>query len=157
MAKHQDQCVICRQIQACRDGAHPGLIMEMESGFAVLGEHQLFRGYSVLLCKEPATELHELTATMRTMYLREMSELAEAVARVVRPHKLNYECLGNVAHHLHFHVFPRQLADPDPQAPVWGQIPTGDLFMKWKLDPGRDRPLAEEIRRALDAIRGAEK
>lgn len=145
--------MICEQIRACREERHVGLIAELDSGFAVLGEHQLFRGYSVLLCKEPATELHELSASMRETYLREMSQLAEAVARVVRPHKLNYECLGNVVHHLHFHVFPRQLSDPDPKSPVWGQIPSGDALAHWKVNRERDGVLACEIAGALREVR----
>jgi diadenosine tetraphosphate (Ap4A) HIT family hydrolase len=153
MTKHQDQCVICEQIRACRDGTHAGFIAELESGFAVLGEHQFFRGYSVLLSKEPAIELHELSPAMCEVYLREMSQLARAVAQVVRPHKLNYECLGNVVHHLHFHVFPRQLTDPDPTAPVWGQIPKGADLAAWKLNRERDAALAGEIREALQKAR----
>lgn len=145
--------MICDQIRACREGRHAGLIAELDSGFAVLGEHQLFRGYSVLLCKERATELHELSESVRMLYLSEMSQLAEAVARVVKPHKLNYECLGNVAHHLHFHVFPRQLSDPDPKAPVWGQIPSGDALAEWRLNAQRDGGLAREIAAALAMIR----
>lgn len=156
MAKHQDQCAICDQIRACRDGTHAGFIAELESGFAVLGEHQFFRGYSVLLSKEPATELHELSGAMRETYLREMSQLAMAVSTVVRPHKLNYECLGNVAHHLHFHVFPRQLSDPDPTAPVWGQIPKGADLAAWRLNRQRDAALAGQIREALLHVRMGE-
>lgn len=145
--------MICEQIRACREGRHAGFIAELQSGFAVLGEQQFYRGYSVLLCKEPATELHELSPGMREVYLREMSQLAEAVAMVVRPHKLNYECLGNVAHHLHFHVFPRQLSDPDPKAPVWGQIPSGENAARWKLDRERDAALARDLGIALATIR----
>lgn len=149
--------MICEQIRACREGRHPGFIAELDSGFAVLGEHQLFGGYSVLLCKEPATELHELPVDTRELYLREMTQLAQAVAVAVNPFKLNYECLGNVAHHLHFHIFPRNLSDPEPKAPVWGQIPSGAEWEKWKLDPARDGPVAQRIANALICIRSEKK
>ncbi len=155
MAKHQDNCEICRRIGEAKEGRHEGLIAELDTGYAVLGDSQFFRGYSVLLCKSPATELAELPKETRLRYLQEMSQLAEAVQRATACHKLNYECLGNVVHHLHFHVFPRQLTDPDPKAPVWGQMPRGDEETKYKLDPARDRELKETIRRELNAVRAA--
>ncbi len=155
MAQHQDNCEICRRTRDAREGSHAGLIAELDTGYAVLGDSQFFRGYSVLLCKTPATELDELPKATRLRYLEEMSQLAEAVRRATTPHKLNYECLGNVVHHLHFHVFPRRLTDPDPKAPVWGQMPTGDEVAKYKLDPARDRELKETIRRELKAVRAA--
>jgi len=155
MATHQDNCEICRRIDDARKGRHPGLIAELDTGFAVLGDSQFFRGYSVLLSKAPATELHELPPATRTRYLEETAQLAEAVARATHCHKLNYECLGNQVHHLHFHVFPRRLTDPDPKAPVWGQMPTGDAARQCSLDPARDGDLLHTIRRELFAVRGS--
>ncbi len=155
MANHQDHCEICRRIDDCRFGRHAGLIAEVDTGFAVLGDSQQFRGYSLLLCRTPATELDELPSGTRLRYLEEMSQLAEAVRRVVRPHKINYECLGNQVHHLHFHVFPRQLSDPQPTMPVWGQMlaPGSPEGVRARFDPGRDRELLSQMRDALAAIR----
>jgi diadenosine tetraphosphate (Ap4A) HIT family hydrolase len=155
MALHQDNCEICTRVAQCRDGSHLGLIAELDTGYAVLGDSQFFRGYSVLLCKEPATELDELPHAFRVRYLEEMSQLASAVRKVTKAHKINYECLGNMVPHLHFHVFPRQLTDPAPLAPVWGQMPSGDDAAKYKLDASRDASLKSDIRRAIEEIRTA--
>jgi diadenosine tetraphosphate (Ap4A) HIT family hydrolase len=154
MATHQDNCEICRRIADAREGRHPGLIAELDTGYAVLGDSQFFRGYSVLLCKTPATELHELPRQTRLRYLDETAQLAETVARVTACHKLNYECLGNQVHHLHFHVFPRRLTDPDPKSPVWGQMPQGDDARRYAIDPSRDGSLIHDLRRELSAVRG---
>lgn len=154
MAQHQDNCEICRRIGDAKEGRHPGLIAELDTGYAVLGDSQFFRGYCVLLCKTPATELHELPKATRLRYLEEMSQLAEAVGKVTGCHKLNYECLGNMVHHLHFHVFPRRGGDPDPKMPVWGQMPQGAAAESYKLDPSRDGSLIQDLRRELNAIRG---
>lgn len=155
MATHQANCEICRRIDECRSGRHPGLIAELDTGFAVLGDSQQFRGYSLLLCKSPATELDELPPSTRLRYLEEMGQLAEAVRRVVRPHKLNYECLGNQVHHLHFHIFARQLSDALPTMPVWGQMhpPESPEAARARFDPARDARLLDEIRQELAAIR----
>lgn len=48
-----------------------------------------------------------------------MSLVAESVFRGFHPRKLNYECLGNVEPHLHWHIFPRYSDDPSPQTTSW--------------------------------------
>jgi diadenosine tetraphosphate (Ap4A) HIT family hydrolase len=149
MAKHQDDCEICRRVADCAAGRYPGLIAELETGYAVLGDVQYFRGYSLLLCKTPATELDELPPAVRTKYLEEMALLAQAVRIVTQPHKLNYECLGNLVHHLHWHVFPRQMSEPHPEQPVWGCMPSPEEAARYAFDPQRDAPLLVALRAEL--------
>ncbi len=159
MAGHQTDCEICTRVAECRAGTHAGLIAELDTGFAVLGDSQFFRGYCLFLCKTPATEIHQLARVSRTRFLEEMSQLAEAVQKATRPLKLNYELLGNVAHHMHWHIFPRRATDPDPKAPVWGQMPKEGTpeFTKSKFDPARDAELIESIRTELAKLRKTEK
>jgi diadenosine tetraphosphate (Ap4A) HIT family hydrolase len=149
MATHQDPCPICDQITMCENGTHPRLIAEMETGWAVMGESQFFRGYSLLLCKTSATELDELPAVERLRYLEEMALLARAVREVVQPHKLNYECLGNQAHHLHWHVFPRHHDDPHPRQPVWTFMPEGEAAEPYAFDEQRHGDLLASLRAVL--------
>lgn len=149
MAQHQTPCEICARITQCENGTHPGLILETQTGWAVLGDSQFFRGYSLLLCKHPATELDELPPDVRSKYLQEMSLLAEAVRRVVKPHKLNYECLGNLVHHLHWHIFPRQASEAEPQKPVWVCMLDEAEASPYLLNAQRDQPLVQALRREL--------
>jgi diadenosine tetraphosphate (Ap4A) HIT family hydrolase len=159
MATHQTNCDICNRLAAIREGKHPAhgitVIAELDTGFAVMGDSQFFRGYSLLLCKSPATELDELPHAIRLRFLEEMSQLAEAVRNATGAFKLNYESLGNLVHHLHWHVFPRRESDPDPKAPVWGQMPKlgSDADTQSKFNPERDRGLLESIRAEVHAIR----
>jgi len=152
MAQHQTPCEICERIAQCQAGTHPGLILETETGWAVLGDSQFFRGYSLLLCKQAATELDELPIDVRSKYLHEMALLAEAVRRVVKPHKLNYECLGNMVHHLHWHIFPRQSEEAEPQKPVWLCMPEEAQAAQYQFDAQRDRPLIEALRSELTIL-----
>jgi len=84
-----------------------------------VGDHQLFRGYALLLHKEHKTELHELEHIEKMAFLEEMSIVAEAVYKAFKPEKLNYELLGNGMPHMHWHIFPRHADDLRPIGPVW--------------------------------------
>lgn len=119
MATHQNDCDVCTQISQIIAGAHPRFVAELPTGYVVMGPNQYCPGYCVLLCKEPATELSELEAHFRTEFLADMAFMAEVIGQVTQAHKLNYEALGNICHHLHWHVFPRQLTEAFPLEPVW--------------------------------------
>jgi diadenosine tetraphosphate (Ap4A) HIT family hydrolase len=45
--------------------------------------------------------------------------VARAVRAAVGAVKMNYELLGNVIPHIHWHLVPRRGDDPSPQAAVW--------------------------------------
>jgi diadenosine tetraphosphate (Ap4A) HIT family hydrolase len=144
-------CPICAQITLCEQGRHPRLIAETSAGWAVMGQSQLLRGYSLLLCKVPARELHELEAHERSQYLHEMALLAQSVSIVTQPRKLNYECLGNVAAHLHWHILPRHHDDLQPAAPVWTFWDQEDskYFYEAKRDDTMRAAIAAELKRLL--------
>ncbi|HVF85505.1 MAG TPA: HIT family protein [Abditibacteriaceae bacterium] len=152
MAQHQNPCAICERIEQARSGEHPGFILETETAFAVLGDSQFFRGYCLLLCKTPATELHELPRDIKMKYLEEMSLLAQVVQRVTQCHKINYEMLGNQVHHLHFHIFPRYANEENVLQPVWLFQPQGAEAEHFKLDEERDAPLVAELRTELKRL-----
>ena len=102
-----------------RSGDNPFFVTETETGYIVLGDHQFFKGYVLLLCKIHAGELHELEPDFRKKFLRDMAETAAAQYRAFGPKKLNYELLGNGEAHMHWHLFPRYEDDPRPRQPVW--------------------------------------
>lgn len=115
----QKNCLICERIELIKQNKNPYFIAELETGYAVLADHQYFRGYCLLLCKEHKTELHELDKSFKLKFLEEMSLLAQAVHKTFKPRKLNYELLGNTDNHLHWHIFPRYESEPNPNLTVW--------------------------------------
>jgi len=119
MPKESDQCLICQRIEFIKQGKNPDLIKELKTGYAVLGWHQYFKGYCLLLYKEHKTELHQLSQKTRAKFLQEMALLAEAVYKTFRPDKLNYELLGNGEVHMHWHIFPRCKTDLMPNQAIW--------------------------------------
>jgi diadenosine tetraphosphate (Ap4A) HIT family hydrolase len=112
-------CLICERITQIQAGTNPWFVAEIETGYVVLGDYQFFRGYTLLLGRAHLPELHDLPRAERVLFLTEMSEVAEAVFRWVRPRKLNYELLGNAEPHLHWHLFPRHADDPSPGTSSW--------------------------------------
>ena len=112
-------CFVCERIQQIATHSNPYFVRELETGYVVIGDYQLFRGYSLFLCKQHVSELHHLAPAFKLKFLEEMSLVAQAVYNWVRPVKLNYELLGNAEPHLHWHLFPRHQDDPNPLGPTW--------------------------------------
>lgn len=104
-------CLICDRIQMIKEGNNPYFVKELETGYAVLGDNQYFKGYTIFLCKQHASELHELDADFKLKFLKEMSLVGEAVSHAFPCEKMNYELLGNGDSHLHWHLFPRVSGD----------------------------------------------
>ena len=113
------KCLACKRIQKIKDNTNPYFVAELETGYVVIGDFQYFKGYTLFLCKEHKTELHQLDDATRKNYLNEMSWVAEAVNVAFQPKKINYELLGNTFPHMHWHIFPRYGNDPDPSMPIW--------------------------------------
>mgnify|MGYP002545676110 FL=1 len=146
-------CLICERIGQIERGENPYFVCALSTGYVVLGDHQRFEGYTLFLCKRHVTELYQLPWGFRTRFLQEMSLVAEAVAAVYRPEKMNYELLGNGDTHLHWHLFPRVSGDTPQPGPVWW-LPREEMWDD-AYRPSREqlaertKQLREEIERRL--------
>lgn len=146
-------CLVCERIGQIERGENPYFVCALSTGYVVLGDHQRFQGYTLFLCKRHVTELYQLPWGFRTRFLQEMSLVAEAVAAVYRPEKMNYELLGNGDTHLHWHLFPRVSGDTPQPGPVWW-LPREEMWND-AYRPSREqlaertRQLREEIERRL--------
>lgn len=112
---------IHRQVDAARAGQLARVIKRMRSGWAVIGDPQITRGYCLLLPDPVVPHLNSLSGEARDQYLRDMTALGDAVLAVTGAERINYEILGNVEPALHAHVIPRY-ASEDPELrtkPVW--------------------------------------
>ena len=105
---------IHRQVHAARRGELARVITKMESGWAVLGDPQITRGYCLLLPDPVVPHLNSLSGGARELFLRDMTALGDAVLELTNAERINYEILGNVEPALHAHVIPRYATeDPD--------------------------------------------
>lgn len=123
MAIHQTDCDVCRQLALCEAGEHPRFVIDVPMSAVVMGPHQVWPGYTMLLCRQTVTELDELSPADYDQLMRELRDVARAVRVVTGAHKLNYEALGNQCHHLHWHIFPRQADEPRVLEPIWTSFP----------------------------------
>jgi len=112
-------CGICAIIERIRARSFPDFVAELPRSWLILGDAQFYRGYCVLLAKRHASEPFLMPRGESHELFDELLAVGKALATVVNPLKLNYECLGNQEPHLHWHVFPRSADDPQRLAPVW--------------------------------------
>ncbi|MDR0831365.1 MAG: HIT family protein [Bacillales bacterium] len=139
-------CLICERIEMIKRGKNSFFVKELETGFVVLGDYQCFKGYTLFLCKEHVTELHQLPRAFKVKYLEEMSIVAEACQKAFDADKMNIELLGNGDAHVHFHIFPRKKGDTPIPGPVW-------WVSKDEMFNDKVKPTKEELERLKKLLR----
>ena len=138
---------IHRRVARLRAGEDPALIARLPSGWAVLGEQQFLRGYSLLLPDPVAGTLNELPEAARRLALQDAARLGDALLAVTGALRINYAIFGNQEPALHIHVVPRYAHEPaelrgaHPWSYDWNAAP--------RFDPARDAALLDALRAAL--------
>lgn len=146
-----DRCLVCDRISKTQRNENPYFVKELETGYVVIGDHQRFEGYTLLLCKEHATELNQLAPDFRAAFLRDMALTAEAVQNAFHPDKMNYELLGaGKGKHMHWHLFPRRAGDTPQPGPVWQVKDMNDP--KYLPSPEKLGELREALGYELDKL-----
>lgn len=85
---------------------------------AYLRRPEIVPGYAVVVWRgRHVSELTELTDDEAAEFDRSVRTVARALERHYRPAKLNFLTLGNEVPHLHVHIVPRYVTDPDPGRP----------------------------------------
>ena len=132
-------CIMCRRWQD-----EPDLrIIELEQCYVQLNRDQFFRGYTLVFSRAHVTELFHLDQGVRQQVIEEVNRVAVALNQVYRPTKMNYELLGNMVPHMHWHLVPRFSDDPLWPRPIWSE-------------PHPEKPLtADQYREAIGTIRQA--
>lgn len=89
----------------------------------MLHDHQCLRGWCVCVMKDHVEHLSTLPFARQAALFEDVARVAAAVRDTCEPRRINYECLGNVMAHVHWHVVPRYESpiDPDPRRVVWVQ------------------------------------
>jgi diadenosine tetraphosphate (Ap4A) HIT family hydrolase len=80
-------------------------------------------------------------------YWLEVIRVARAIERRYGPAKLNLQVLGNAVPHLHTHIVPRYVTDPDPGRPP-NFVETGGRMLPADVYDREVRELAAAIAEA---------
>lgn len=132
-------CTMCHRWDADADLQ----IVEFKHSYLILNRDQFFPGYCLLFAKQHVTELFHLEQGVRQGMLEEVSSTAAVLAQLFKADKINYELLGNMVPHIHWHLVPRYTTDQLWPRPIWSE-------------PHQERFLAaEEYRQRCTMIRQA--
>lgn len=135
-----NSCPMC-----LRWDADAGLrIVELKYSYVILNRDQFFPGYTLLFSKSHVTELFYLDREVRVGLMEEVSRVAKAVYEAFSPAKINYELLGNMVPHIHWHIVPRFASEPLWPRPIWAE-PHDELL----LAPDEYEKQVKKIRGAL--------
>jgi diadenosine tetraphosphate (Ap4A) HIT family hydrolase len=136
-------------VERCRAADYPALVARMPSGWAVMGERQVFAGYCLLLPDPVVPHLNALAGSARGQFLSDMARLGDAVLAVTSGLRINYAMFGNVEPALHAHVFPRYVDEPveTRTAQPWA--------FDWSLAPSYTEEGYGELRRRIAAALSA--
>ena len=138
-------------VSAARAGDDPRVIARMRCGWAIFGERQFLRGYSLLLPDPVVASLNSLNGAARAQFLLDMAQLGDALLAVTGAVRINYAIFGNLEPALHAHIVPRyadepaHLATQQPWAYDWSRAPA--------FDAHASRQLAAALRRELAGAR----
>jgi diadenosine tetraphosphate (Ap4A) HIT family hydrolase len=149
-------CSLCRKLAGMDVLPGGEVVWQFPHSVAFLGPWQYYHGYCILVARKHAKELSNIPDAERRAYLDEMCLLARAIEAAVKPHKLNYEMLGNQVPHLHWHIFPRFKSDPDALKAVWLALDAAErapeIRRRYETGP-RDRPaISKDLRQHLVAL-----
>lgn len=134
------ECPMCRRWKEEQDLR----IIELPHSYVTLNRDQFFPGYTLLFTKDHVTELFHLDGTVRSSLMEEVSAVAEVLYGIYQPAKINYELLGNMVPHIHWHIVPRFSSDPLWPRPIWAEQHEERI-----LTPHEQQHSIETIRRAL--------
>lgn len=134
---------IHRRVEALREGRDPTLIARLPSGWAVFGERQFLRGYSLLLPDPVVPHLNEFGTLGRAQFLADMAMLGDALLAETGALRINYAMFGNLEPALHVHLVPRYAHEKAPLdvAHPWAY--------DWAAAPAFDPVAFEPLRAAL--------
>lgn len=112
-------CAICHKVSEYYAGSNQTVIHEFPNSLLVLGEHQFFKYYCMVLSKKCVREVHHLEPHERQSLMEEVFSAGKFLEEWTGCKKINYSCLGNVQPHVHWHVFPRYADDSDFKMSPW--------------------------------------
>jgi diadenosine tetraphosphate (Ap4A) HIT family hydrolase len=119
-------------------------ITELGQCYVILNRDQFFAGYTFVFTKSHATELFHLDREVRASVMEEVTLVASSLYNLFKPVKMNYELLGNMVPHMHWHLVPRFSTDPLWPRPIWSE-PHEPVTLTQEEYAGRVESIKQQI------------
>lgn len=144
-------CPLCTLARA----TGPDHLASLQECEIVLGENQGNPGWCVAILRDHAEHMDDLPPERQARVWGDVARVARAVRLTFAsqgegggPVRLNYECLGNVVPHIHWHIVPRHAGEPDLRAAIWLRSPEA---LRGSMAPEERQRLAARLREALQS------
>ncbi len=148
-------CPLCASLATPDPLVH---ISDLRRTAVFLCDQQGCPGWCVCVLREHVEHLDALAVPVQQEVFGEVARVARAIRSIYPtdgagggPPRINYECLGNLTPHVHWHIIPRHAGDPTPQTAVWGW---DAARLKGTLTQPEREALAARLRIALAATMG---
>lgn len=139
-------CIFCNKIPSLLKSSDPFLVHEFKNSALIIGEHQMFSGYCVLVLKQHAAELFDLDLSIQNEFHQELLHASKAVSKAFSTDKINVASYGNMTPHLHWHIFPRHKTDLAWPKPPWTEM---EKFKDYVTTPDTAKKAAQSIQKYL--------
>jgi diadenosine tetraphosphate (Ap4A) HIT family hydrolase len=136
-------CALCDRVKLTQENKYSFMVHEFKNSYLMLGEHQFYKGYFILVMKDHFKEMTDLPTVIAHEVLDEMLLTSRFIENTFKPTKMNTCSLGNVVPHIHWHFFPRYIDDPDFKNPPWLQM---SQFDSAKLAPDEAERMVQDMR-----------
>ncbi len=138
-----DACIFCQIVRGDAPAAH---VYEDEQTLAFMDIAPLSRGHLLVIPREHAENLYEISADSLAAVVRTSHRIAPALRRVLEPEglrilQLNGAPAGQTVFHYHMHLLPKNAGEPD--------IGSAGLRDRHMADRGELETLAAQLRDAL--------
>lgn len=140
MDRWSSACSFCLLIESAVED--PTFVGSLGSAVAFVNLEQSYPGRSILVLEDHVEDLPLLPPEEFADFNEDMRTLALAVQHAFRCPRVNYAVLGNEVAHLHWHIIPRYLDDPNCGRPPWP-------LEKRHLSSSEYREIASRIRSFL--------
>lgn len=111
-------------------------------------DDQVLPGYCVLIADPPVPSLNHLSEEQRAAYCVDMVRVGDAILKVTKAYRINYETWCNLDQNLHSHIVPRysteeesKRAQPACKAYDFSQMP--------KFNYEKDKAFIEAMKKEL--------
>lgn len=135
-------CVFCER-SGNESGDDPFLVHRFSLCDLIVGHHQYFKGYCVLVFREHIIDPTDLDPLTQRQFFEELMQASTWIQKTFNPFKMNYACYGNLVPHMHWHLFPRYLHEVDRLKPPFTFI---DQFDHHRTDPDEASMIVDRIR-----------